>query len=328
MPTKAQLEEQLESQAAATAKIFEEREELKRQIAEAKRQSTHIPVVVGDSKDEGGSHALDHGTILDNHMEPDTNFEAAEDIDARNANDLSFWNNSWTWAKAAKSYGNKPQDSWFINPTPKLIGEVMTNAPLVYSACEVALLAGDHMEQLQTERNRHVEFLRYAEAGDIISEALDLLTAYQSRFLESVQRYLGLAASYENQLTNSNATEEQIEEAQLRKEDAGKQCRAWTAKLIALVEGYHSVVTDERAYNLHYNFAPTPPASGQSPSKEYGLFRWSVTNTLNKTGRRLARSIKEGKMDAEKYRIPRPWLTEDRKDKQLDANSMLGDFSM
>ena len=327
MPTKAQLEEQLALQA-------EEKEELKRQIEEAKRQSTHVPVTVVDKITQGansteseGSHALDHGTIFDNHVEPDTNFEPSEDIDARNANDLSFWNNSWTWAKAAKSYGNKPEDSWFINPTPKLIADVMTNAPLVNSACEVALLAGDHQEQLKTERNRHLEFLRDAEAGDIISESLDMLTAYQSRFLESVQRYIGLAASYQNQLTNKNATPEQIEGAQLRKEDAGKQCRAWTAKLIGLVEAYHSVVTDERAYNLHYDFAPMPPASGQSPSKAYGLFRWSVTNTLNKTGRRLARSIKEGKMDAEKYRIPRPWLDDAHKESQLSANTMLSDFS-
>ena len=325
MPTKAQLEEQLALQAA-------EKAELERQIDEAKRQSTHIPVTVADkiakgseqSEDEG-SHALDHGTILDNHMEPDTNLEAVEDIDARNANDLSFWNGSWTWAKAAKSYGNKPQDSWFINPTPKLIGEVMANAPTIFGACEVALIS-KQAEQMTRERNRHLEFLRDAEEGDLVSEALDLLTAYQSRYLESVQRYIGLAASYENQQNNKNITSEQIESAQLRKEDAGKQCRAWAAKLIALVESYHSVVSDERAYNLTYDFAPLPPQDGQPASKAYGLFKWSVTNTLNKTGRRLARSIKEGKMDAEKYRIPRPWLTETQKTHQLDANTMISDF--
>jgi len=325
MPTKKELEQQLESQAAATAKVFEEKEALKRQIEEAKRQSTLIPVSKA-SQDDGGSHALDHGTIYDNHMEPDTNFEPAEDIAARDGNDLSFWNNSWTWVKAAKSYGNKPEDKWFINPTAKLIGEVMLNTPTVFSACEVALVAGSAIEQMKQERERHLEFLRSADSGDLISESLDLMTNYQGRFFEAVQRYIGLSASYQNQVDNPNVNEEQIENAQLRKEDAGKQCRAWAARLIALVESYHSVVSDDRAYKLSFNFDPMPPASGQQPSREYSLLRWAITTTLNKTGRRLARSIKEGKMDAEKYRIPRPWLTEERKTNQLNTNTMLSDF--
>ena len=112
----------------------------------------------------------------------------------------------------------------------------------------------------------------------------------------------------------------------MRKESAGAQCRAWAARLIALVEAYHSVVTDDRAYSLSFNFAPVPPAEGKSPTREYSLYKWSVTNTLNKVGRRLARSIKEGKMDADKYRIPRPWMTATKKARQLDANSMLSDF--
>lgn len=313
MPTKAQLEEQ--------------NAELLRQITEAKRQTIHVPVTIGDSEDDNGSHSIDHLTLLDNHEAPDTNKEPREDIDERNASDLSFWNNSWTWAQSNNSYGDKPEDSWFINPTAKLIGEVMHNAPLIFSTCEVGLIAGGHKTQLKEERQRHQDFLQTADGNDLISEALDLLTSYQSRFLESVQRYIGMAASYDNQLENKNISEEQIESAKLRKEGAGAQCRAWAARLIALVEAYHSVVTDERAYNLTFNFAPTPPAPDQSPTRAYSLFKWSVTTTLGKVGRRLARSIKEGKMDAEKYRIPRPWITEDRKGKQLNANTMISDFA-
>jgi hypothetical protein len=267
------------------------------QIEEAKRQSTEIPVVIGNMEAEG-SYAIDHQTILDNHEAPDTNKELAEDIKERNEADLSFWNNSWTWVESANSYGNKPEDKWFINPTAKLIGEVMHNAPTIYSACEVALIAGEHTDQLDRERNRHLEFLRDAEEADLISESLDMLTAYQGRYFEAVQRYIGLVASYDNQKNSQNPDMERLEMAKMRKHDAGTQCRNWVARLIALREAYHSVVTDERAYNLTYNFAPMPPSQdGATPSREYGLFKWSITNTLNKVGRRLTRSIKEGKMD-------------------------------
>ena len=311
MPTKAQLEEQ--------------NAELQAQIAEAKRQSTQVPVTVGAEPDSG-SHAIDHLTLLDNHEAPDTNKEPQEDIDERNNADLSFWNNSWTWVEAANSYGDQPQDKWFINPTAKLIGEVMLNAPLVFGACETTLVAGEHRDQLKQERDRHTDFLRTADQSDLISESLDMLTAYQGRYFESVQRYLGLCASYDNQLENKNISEEQLEAAKMRKESAGAQCRAWAARLIALVEAYHSVVTDERAYSLSFNFAPVPPAANKPATREYSLYKWSVTNTLNKVGRRLARSIKDGKMDADKYRIPRPWITGARKTRQLDANTMLSDF--
>jgi hypothetical protein len=309
------------------AMLEEENAELMRQIEEAKRQQTHIPVQIGNSEDDGGSHAIDHLTLLDNHEAPDINREPIEDIQARERADLSFWNGSWTWTEAATSYGDRPQDKYFINPTPKLVAEVMNNAPTVFSACEVQLVAGDHKEQLDRERRRHVDFLRDAEAGDIVSEGLDLLTAYQSRYFEAVQRYIGLCASYQNQVDNPNLSQEQLEAAEMKKHNAGGVCRAWAAKLIALVEAYHNVVTDERAYQLTYNFAPMPPEDGKPASREYSLFRWSVTNTLNKVGRRLARSIKDGKMDATKYRIPLPWISEDQKAKTLDANAMLSDFA-
>ena len=309
------------------AMLEEELAEAQRQIAEAKRQATHIPVTVGNSEDDGGSHSIDHLTLLDNHESPDTNKEPSEDIDERNASDMSFWNNSWTWTKAENSYGDKPEDAWFINPTAKLIGEVMHNAPTIFGACEVALVCGDHSDQMDQERLRHKEFLQLALPSDLISESLDLLTSYQSRYFEAVQRYLGVAASYANQVENKNISEEQIESAQLRKEDAGAQCRAWAARLIALVEAYNSVVGDERAYKLSFKFDPLPPQEGRPPSREYSLFKWSVTTTLGKVGRRLARSIKEGKMDADKYRIPRPWMTESQKGKQLNANEMLSDFA-
>jgi hypothetical protein len=242
---------------------------------EAKRQSTKVDVDVKvAAEDEGGAHAIDHGTIFDNEEQPDFNKEPSEDIAERERADISFWNNSWAWNKSANSYGSKPEDSWFVNPTPKLVGEVMINAPTIHSACEVALVAGNHTEELERERNRHVEFLRDAQEGDIVSEALDLLTSYQNRFFETVQRYLGLAASYENQCNSNNITDEQLENAKMRKENAGGQCRAWTAKLIALTEAYHSVVTDERAYNLKYDFAPLPPEDGKPATREYNLYRW------------------------------------------------------
>jgi hypothetical protein len=298
-----------------------------KEIAEAKRQAKiHVPVTL-EAEDDNGSHTIDHLTILDNHVSPDTNKEPSEDIEERNAADLSFWNNSWTWAQSNNSYGDKPEDSWFINPTAKLIGEVMSNAPTIYSACEVALIAGDHMEQLVKERDRHTEFLREALEADLVSESLDMLTAYQGRFFESVQRYIGLCASYDNQRNAQKPDAERLESAKMRKHDAGTQCRNWVARLVSLVEAYHSVVTDERAYRLTYDFAPLPPTDGQPPSREYGLFKWSITNTLGKVGRRLTRSIKTGKMDAEKYRIPRPWLTETKTANQMDADDLISDFN-
>jgi len=325
MPTKTKLTPQ---QKGAITRKKNAAAKKKAEFEEAKRQANTVPVTIGDpAEDDGGSHSIDHGTILDNAETDDTNKEASETIVERATADLSFWNNSWTWAKATSSYGNKPEDSWFINPTAKLIGEVMHNAPTIYSACEVALIAGDHKAQLDNERNRHLDFLRTAEIGDLVSEALDLLTAYQSRYFEAVQRYIGLQASYDNQRNSNNPDADRLESAKMRKVEAGKQCRAWTARLVALVEAYHSVVTDERAYSLSYDFAPTPPKEGQPPTREYGLFKWSVTNTLNKVGRRLARSIKEGKMDAEQYRIPRPWLTEAQRAKTLDADELIGDFN-
>jgi len=112
----------------------------------------------------------------------------------------------------------------------------------------------------------------------------------------------------------------------MRKEQAGKQCKAWTAKLVAIVEAYHSVVTDERAYNLSFNFSPLPPQDGQPASREYGIFKWSITTALNKIGRRLGTSVKTGKMDADKYRIPRPWLTQARTTTQVATSEMLSDF--
>lgn len=312
------------------AMLEEENAVLQEEIKEAKRQAEiGVPVSIEQKLDveEEGSHGIDHMTILDNHEADDTNKYTKEEINERKNADVSFWNNSWAWTESANSYGDKPEDSWFINPTAKLIGEVMTNAPTIYSACEVSLIAGDHVAQMENERGRHLEFLRDAEESDLISESLDLLTSYQGRFFESVQRYIGLVASYENQKNQKNIDEERLESAKMRKHEAGAQCRAWSARLIALVEAYHSVVTDERAYNLSYNFAPLPPAEGQAPSREYGLFKWSITNTLGKVGRRLTRSIKDGKMDAEKYRIPRPWLTEESTEKRLDADELLSDFN-
>lgn len=301
--------------------------ELERQIAEATRQSVQIPLTVQPAEDDGGSFRIDHGTILDNHVTPDTNKEAIEDILERDNADLSFWNNSWAWNKSKNSYGNKPEDSWFVNPTPKLIGEVMNWAPMVHTNCRLALEVGEHTEQLAKEKKRHVEFLRSAEQGDIVSESLDLLTAYQNRFFESVQRYIGLCASYDNQVNSAKPDQDRIGNAAMKKGEAASVCRGWVARLLGLIEGYHSVVTDERAYKLSYNFSPAPPDENRAPTKEYGLFKWAVTQSLNKVGRRLARSVKEGKMDAEKYRIPRPWLTEAQLGKQINADALIGDFN-
>jgi hypothetical protein len=79
--------------------------------------------------------------------------------------------------------------------------------------------------------------------------------------------------------------------------------------------------SDERAYNLHYNFSAEPGSS------EYGLYRYTVTQALNNIGRRLSRSIKSGKLDAEQYRIPRPWLDETQKDMKAKADEMISDFA-
>ena len=310
------------SKKATPKKKSDEHKEAKRQAKVAVK-----PVHDENEMEAEGSHSIDHLTILDSHEEPDTNKYSKEELDEKATADLSFWNNSWTWTESANSYGDKPEDKWFINPTAKLIGEVMSNAPTIYSACEVALVAGEHVDQMAVERERHLDFLRMAPEGDVVSESLDMLTAYQGRFFESVQRYIGLVASYDNQKSQDNPDAERLESAKMRKLEAGAQCRTWSAKLIALYEAYHSVIGDERAYNLQYNFAPLPPQDGQSPSKEYGLFKWSITNTLNKIGRRLARSIKDGKMDAEKYRIPRPWIEGAKTTKQLDTDDLLSDFN-
>jgi hypothetical protein len=325
MPTKTEL---TPAQKGAITRKRNAEAKAAAQIAEAKRQSTTVPVSITVAEGEwGDGHGIDHGTVLDNHVEPDTNKHPTEDLNAFKSADLSFWNNSWAWTKSENSYGDKPEDAWFINPTPKLIGEVMSNVPTVYSACEVALIAGDHMDQLRRERSRHTKFLQEAEEADLVSESLDLLTSYQGRFFESVQRYIGLVASYESQRDSTNVNESRLEDAKMKKINAGAQCRNWTARLIALREAYHSVVTDERAYNLTYNFSPMPPADNKPASREYGLFKWSITNTLNKVGRRLTRSIKTGSMDAEKYRIPRPWLEQAGVEKRLDADDLLSDFN-
>jgi hypothetical protein len=307
MPTKAQLEEKLKAQEEANARL---QEQLKRD---------QMSVAARDQGDTSGSHAIDHLTVLDNHETPDTNAHPAEDIPT-DRNDLSFWGGSWCWNKAARSYGNKPEDSWFINPTPKLIGEVMHNAPLVHGACEVALL-GDHKDDLDRERKRHLEFLRDANDGEIVSECLDLLTSYQGRYFESVQQYIGRCASYENRANNERSSEEDIEAAEAKNLEAAATCRGWVARLIALVEAYHAVQTDERAYNLTYDFAPAPDSS------KYGLYRWTVMQALNKIGRRLTRSVKTGTMDAERYRIPRPWLDDEHREIKKSADAMLSDFA-
>lgn len=305
MPTKAQLEEKLASMS----------EELK----EAKRQQVQQPVRKG-AVDDGGSYAIDHLTVMDNHEMPDTNREPAEDIAQRMTNDLSFWGDSWCWNKSQRAYGNKPEDSWFINPTPKLIGEVMAHAPIIHGQCE-AMLLNAHKDELDTERKRHLDFLRDARDNEIISECLDMLKAYQGRYFEAVQQYLGRVASYNNQKNRQDASDNDIEKAEGRKLESAAVCRRTVAKLIALIEAYHSVQTDERAYNLHYNF------SAQPGSREYNLYRWSVTQALNNIGRRLTRSVKDGKLDAEQYRIPRPWLDETQKDLKAKADEMISDFA-
>ena len=311
MPTKAQLEAKLAEEKAEKLKLQE-------QIAEAKRQQTQAPVNKM-SVDDGGSHSIDHLTILDNHEMPDTNAMPAEDIPT-DSNDLSFWGGSWAWNKSAKSYGDKPEDSWWINPTPKLIGEVMLNAPLVHCACEVALLQ-EHKDELDRERGRHLDFLRVANDGEIVSECLDLLKSYQGRYFEAVQQYLGRCASYDNRASNPNSNDDDIEAAEAKKLEAAATCRGWVARLIALIEAYHAVQTDERAYNLTYDFAPSPDSS------KYGLYRWTVTTALNSIGKRLTRSVKTGKMDAERYRIPRPWLDDTHRETKHKADEMLSDFS-
>lgn len=325
--TKAMLEEELAAMAA-------EKDDLARQIEEAKRQQTQIPVTK-EATPDSGSYAIDHLTLMDNHEAPDTNVYPREQFDEQASADLSFWGGSWTWVKAERAYGDKPEDKWFVNPSPKLIGEVMSNTPTVFHACKVALEVGEHQEQLEREIVRHIRFLQDADQNEIVSECLDYLKAYQARFIEAVQRYLGQVASYNNQLNRPEPTSdaeakqraELIANAKLKRDTAGDQCRSWAAHLLALVRAYHEIVTDERAYNLTFNFSPTPPANGQPASREYSLYRYTVTQTLNTIGRRLARSVKTGSMDAERYRIPRPWLAGAQLATQIDADSMLSDMN-
>jgi hypothetical protein len=305
MPTKKELEEKLANMS----------EELK----EAKRQQVQQPVNKG-AADEGGSYAIDHLTVLDNHESPDTNREPAEDIAQRMNNDLSFWGDSWCWNKSNRAYGNKPEDSWFINPTPKLVGEVMAMAPIVHGQCEVMLL-DKHKDELDVERKRHLEFLRDARDNEIVSECLDLLKAYQGRYFEAVQQYLGRVASYENQSNRQDASDTDVEKAEARKLESAAVCRRTVAKLVALCEAYHEVQTDERAYNLHYDFSAAPG------SRDYNLYRWSVQQALNNIGRRLTRSVKDGKLDAKQYRIPIPWEGETQKDLKKKADNMISDFA-
>ena len=204
-------------------------------------------------------------------------------------------------------------------PTAQLLGQVMEMAPVIHDSCE-AHLVGTYADQLNRERERHLEFFRSAENSDLVSECLDMLTAYQRRFFEAVQQYLGRSASYDNICNNDNIPESQVEASRLRKQESGNICRNWTARLLALVEAYHSVVSDERAYNLHYNFSPNPN------SADYGLYRWSVQQALNKIGQRLSRSVKNGKLDAAKYNIPRPWLEQEQKSSRRKADEMISDF--
>ena len=313
MPTKAELEAKLKEQSEANAEMKAHMDELVKRDKEAAARRE-------GQGDTSGSHAIDHLTILDNHEMPDTNKEPAEDIAQRMQNDLSFWGDSWCWNKSSRSYGNKPEDSWFINPTPKLLGEVMAMAPIVHGQCEVMLL-DKHKEELDVERKRHLEFLRDARDNEIVSECLDLLKAYQGRYFEAVQQYLGRVSSYENQSNRQDASDSDVEKAEARKLESAAVCRRTVAKLIALVEAYHEVQSDERAYNLHYNFSAEPG------SREYNLYRWSVQQALNNIGRRLTRSVKDGKLDAEQYRIPRPWLTETQKDLKKKADNMVSDFA-
>lgn len=312
MPTNKELEKQVKKLETFVAEKTAE-------IEEAKRQAVHIPT--SNVTVEEGSHSIDHGTIMDSEFSPDTNAHPSEDLQQMERNDLSFWGNSWAWTKANRAYGNKPEDSWFVNPTPKLIGEVMQNASPVFESCRVALQAGEHKEQMQREKERHLEFLRGAHDAELVSECLDMLTAYQSRFFESLQRYLGLCASYDIVANNAEADADALAESGMKKKTQGNVVRGWAARLIALTEAYHEVVTDERAYNLQFNFNP------QTGTQSYNLFKWSVTNTLNKIGRRLARSIKSGQLDADRYRIPQPWKEEAQKGVQVSSDGMLNDFN-
>ena len=148
-----------------------------------------------------------------------------------------------------------------------------------------------------------------------------MLKAYQGRYFEAVQQYLGRMSSYENTSNRNDASEEEIEQSEARKLTSAAVCRRTVAKLIALVEAYHDVQSDERAYNLHYNFSAEPG------SREYNLYRWSVQQALNNIGRRLTRSVKDGKLDADKYRIPVPWKDETQKDLKKKADNMISDFA-
>ncbi len=286
---------------------------------EAKRQQAKGPV--SNATEEEGSHAIDHLTTMDNQEVPDFNAMPIEDIQERQSNDKTFWGGSWEWVKSQNSYGDKPEDSWFVNPTTKLIGETLESIPGIHKACHMALMAGNHQEQMNRERERHLDFLRMADSGDLVSEGLDMLIAYQNRFFEAVQRYNGLCASYEIKANNKNASESDIEDAKMRKQEAGDQARGWVARLVALTEAYHEVVDDDRAYNLSYDF----DLSQQHP--RYGLFRWSVTQALRNVGKRLARSIKSGSMDAARYNIPRPWLDDVKSESRKSADTMLSDFN-
>jgi ParB-like chromosome segregation protein Spo0J len=141
-------------------------------------------------------------------------------------NDLSFWGDSWCWNKSDRAYGNKPEDSWFINPTPKLVGEVMAMAPIVHGQCEVMLL-DKHKDELDVERQRqrHLEFLRVAQDNELVSECLDMLKAYQGRYFEAVQQYLGRVASYENQKNRQDASDTDVEKSEARKLESAAVCR-------------------------------------------------------------------------------------------------------
>lgn len=288
------------------------------QYDEARRQSPRATRNLETEPE--GSHGIDHGTVYDNAESPDTNHEPAEDIIARNSNDLSFWGGKWTWNRSATSYGDKPEDRWFINPSPQLIGQVMNMAPTIHESCRL-VLETEKEDELNEQRERFLEFLRGAYDSELVSECLDYLTAYQGRFFEAVQQYLGRLDSYDAATNRDDQDEERIEQLRERKVEAARQCRGWTAKLIALVEAYHTVVTDERAYNLQYNFDPKEGTS------QYNLYRYSVTQAMNRIGRRLTRSVKNGSMDADQYRIPKPWTDEDKASSRRKANEMLSDFA-
>jgi hypothetical protein len=313
MPTKKELEAQLKEQAEELAAQKAHMDELVKRDKEA----------AGRRKDQGdtsGSHGIDHLTVLDNHETPDTNREPAEDIAQRMKNDLSFWGDSWCWNKSDRAYGNKPEDSWFINPTPKLVGEVMAMAPIVHGQCEVMLL-DKHKDELDVERQRHLEFLRVAQDNELVSECLDMLKAYQGRYFEAVQQYLGRVASYENQKNRQDASDTDVEKSEARKLESAAVCRRTVAKLVALCEAYHEVQSDERAYNLHYDFSAAPG------TRDYNLYRWSVQQALNNIGRRLTRSVKDGKLDAKQYRIPIPWEGDTQKELKNKADNMISDFA-